>query len=75
MKVIIVSIEELKKGNKRLCLRPLRANNRCIACKYYDCCESRRVDKVVHNKRKRILQKVSKAKEQLRKFEKEFLEL
>lgn len=77
MRVVIVnlSIEELKKGNKRLCLSTLRANNRCIACKFYDVCESRRLDKIIHDKRIIILENLNKAKEQLIKYEKEYMEL
>ena len=75
MKVVIVSIEEVKKGNNRLCLNSLRATNRCIACKSYDVCESRRLNKAVHYKRAKLVKKMDKIKEELRKFEKEYMEL
>ena len=73
MKYIIVSVELVGEQNKRMCLSPIRATNRCIACKSYDVCESRRVNKKVHDKRNRILKKMNKAKKQLDKFQKEFL--
>jgi len=75
MKIAILNITELCEGNKRICLSSIRATNRCISCKSYDICESRRVNKPIHEKREILLKKMIKTKKQYDKFEEEFLKL
>jgi len=70
-----MSIEKLSEGNSRMCLSTLRATDRCVACPSYDCCESRRVNKIADKKRARLKQGIGEAKAKLKQFEKELLEL
>lgn len=41
VKARIVTIDEIKKDNPRLCLSPLRYTDKCYGCKHYFKCESR----------------------------------
>lgn len=45
MKSAVITLKELKRGNKRLCLSPKRALGRCFECRYYETCESRTINK------------------------------
>ena len=75
MNLAITSVAELKKDNPRMCLNPMRATDRCIACKSYDCCESKKVNLVLDKKRATLLQGIGEAKKKVKKFEKEFAKL
>lgn len=44
MKTTIVSINDLRKDNKRFCLSALRATKSCHKCHLYDTCESKIVN-------------------------------
>ena len=41
MQATITTIEQLKKGNPRLCLSAKRPSGSCWKCKQYDSCESK----------------------------------
>ena len=75
MRVAELTMEDLKKDNSRMCLSTLRATDRCIACKSYDSCESKRTNKVLHKKRARLLQGIGEAKKKVKNYEKELAEL
>lgn len=56
MKIAIVTLSELQKGNARLCLSAKRALKRCWQCKLYPTCES----KIVNRDYEVDMQKVKK---------------
>jgi hypothetical protein len=63
----LVSIEELKKDNPRLCLSALRVFNRCEECPIYDKCESRKVNPELIKK----LERKEELKKQLKEIKEE----
>ena len=75
MNLATTSLSDLKKDNPRMCINPMRATDRCIACKSYDCCESKKVNLVLDKKRARLMQGIGSAKKKVKKFEKELAEL
>ena len=54
MKVAIVSLSEITKGNTRMCLSAKRALKLCWQCKLYPTCESRIINVAFDKDNKRI---------------------
>ena len=52
---ISVTINEIKKGNKRFCLSPNRALKKCHECKSYIPCES----KIINHEYERLIKQKS----------------
>lgn len=73
MKVKTITLNEMKKDNKRMCLSALRSTGNCIKCLSYDVCESRIIDidkdrarTIILNKKKELKADIVKADEDLK---------
>jgi predicted ATP-dependent serine protease len=66
-----ISIEELKKGNPRMCLLALRAFGRCFECGNYEKCDS----KIVSKKGQEYLQRKAELEEGIKKTQEELEKL
>jgi len=74
MKCRTVSIEEIKKGNKRLCLSTLRYFGRCFECPCFDKCESKIYSKK-EDKFKKLKEELKSKKEEIENIEAEIKKL
>jgi len=63
----IVSINEIKKDNPRLCLLPIRYLGKCYQCNLYEKCES----KIINPEGEKILNRRIEIKEQIKKLKTE----
>ena len=71
-----VSINEIKKGNPRLCLSPLRYFGKCYQCEHYQkksgkICESR----IENPKAEKILNRKAEIEQEMKKLKAELEEL
>ena len=71
MKQTTITLNELKQGNKQLCLSPRRALKKCHTCHLYFKCKS----KIINEEGERVIKKKEELNQKIRNNQEELQEL